>query len=365
MPLRAILVGLGSRAKSWFDTLRQNPEIEFTAFVEPFKPNQDRAVAQWSVAREQIHPTLGDAIAYAPADFVVDVTPPVAHEAIATEAFKAGLHVLGEKPLSDNRPAAARMAAAAKASKRRHMITQNYRFNATPRTAARLVKSGLVGKPGSVDIGFFMSWADAPGTHYVEKPYMFLTDMGIHHFDMIRSVMGTEAVSAQGLSWNYPWGWHKGDASHIIVFNCKDGLKAVHRGIGCTLGYRTSWNGEWRIEGPEGSLTWERDKLFFSREHRTPERKRQEIPLDPQPLGGQAAILAEFLDAIKENREPECSSADNLKSLDMVFAALESIKLKREVKLAELDKLIPAGKTPKAVPPAPKAKASSKSKRRK
>ncbi|MBI3831870.1 MAG: Gfo/Idh/MocA family oxidoreductase [Planctomycetes bacterium] len=364
MSIKAILVGLGGRAKSWFDTAKENSEVEFVGFVEPFKPNQERAVQQWGIAKAQIHPKLSDALAAEKADCVLDVTPPAAHEAIALEAFKAGLHVLGEKPLSDSRPSAKRMVAAAKAAKRRHMITQNYRFGATPRTAARLVKSGIVGKPGSVDIAFFMSWADAPGSHYVEKPYMFLTDMGIHHFDMIRYVMGAEVLAAQGLSWNYPWGWHKGDASHVIVFDCKGGLKAVHRGIGCTLGYRTSWNGEWRIEGPEGTLTWERDKLFFSREHRTPERKRQEIPLDPQPLGGQSAILAEFLAAIKENRAPECSSEDNLKSLDMVFAALESIKLHREVKTAELDKLTGGnGKAPKAAKSSkPKSKPARKKK---
>lgn len=358
MPLKGILTGLGNRGKSWLNTCRENRDVELVAYVEPFAPNREKAVQEWGVEAFKIHPTLADALSAAKADFVVDVTPPAVHEQVALEAFQAGLHVLGEKPLSDTRAAARRMAAAGKAAGRRHMVAQNYRFAAAPRTLRRLVQAGQIGKPGFVDIGFYMAWADLPGSHYVEKPFMFLTDMGIHHFDMLRYILGTEALSAQGISWNPAWGWHKGDASHVLLFRCRDGLVATHRGVGCSVGYKTTYNGDWRIEGPDGSLTWERDKLFYTKDHRTPEKKRVEIPVDGQPLGALAAILAEFLVAIREKREPECNAADNLKSLDMVFAAIESIREEREVKLAELK----AGKPERT--PAPKSKPSKLAKRK-
>jgi predicted dehydrogenase len=69
--------------------------------------------------------------------------------------------------------------------------------------------------------------------------------------------------------------------------------------------------------------------------HRTPERVRSEIfPLAvPAP---EQAILDEFFAAIREDREPECSARDNLKSLAMVFAAIQSAKEGRRVELAEL-----------------------------
>lgn len=43
--------------------------------------------------------------------------------------------------------------------------------------------------------------------------------------------------------------------------------------------------------------------------------------------------LYEFTHAIKENREPETSGKDNLKSLSLVFSALSSIKENKVVKL--------------------------------
>ena len=101
-----------------------------------------------------------------------------------------------------------------------------------------------------------MSWADAPGSHYVTQPYMFLMDMSIHHFDMMRYVLGADPVSVQCTSWNQPWGWHKGDAAHAIVFRYEDGLVATHVACGCAVGSQTNWNGDWRIEGPKGSIDW-------------------------------------------------------------------------------------------------------------
>jgi predicted dehydrogenase len=244
--------------------------------------------------------------------------------------------VLGEKPISDSHASAQRMVEAAFNAKCRHMITQNYRFGSVPRTTRRLVQADTVGQPGQLDVSFYMSWADAPGSHYVTQPYMFLMDMSIHHFDMMRYVLGADPVSVQCTSWNQPWGWHKGDACHIALFKFPNGLVATHRAIGCSTGKKTSWNGDWRIEGPKGSITWEKDKIFVVHDHRTDLKKNEEVPVDALKFTGEKATLNEFISAIKENRQPECSGEDNIKSLAMALGAVKSAKEGREVKLSEI-----------------------------
>ena len=72
------------------------------------------------------------------------------------------------------------------------MITQNYRFNQLPRTTRRLLDESIIGKVGQLDVSLYVPWADNPGSHYVTEPYMFLTDMGIHHFDMMRYLLACE-----------------------------------------------------------------------------------------------------------------------------------------------------------------------------
>ena len=334
--MKAILTGLGGRGLYWLDNARRHPDVEVVAFVEPDEGSIARAVEQHKVARDAIFPSLAEAIANCDADFVLDVTPPAVHSEVAFQAFENGLHVIGEKPLSDDFEIARKVAQAGHAAGLTHMITQNYRFGSLPRTSRRVLDEGLIGKPGQCDIQFYMNWADLPGSHYVTAPYMLINDMMVHHFDLMRYVLNEDPVSVRAKTWNQPWGWHAGDACHSIIFEFASGLVATHVANGAAVGSRTSYNGDWRIEGDKGSLDWKDDKLSHSHLHRTDKNvDAREIKQDATAPGDQA-MLDEFFAAIRDNRAPECNAQDNLKSLAMVFAAIQSARENREVQLSEL-----------------------------
>ena len=335
--MKAILVGLGGRGRYWLGQCRKQSDVDVVACVEPFAQNRERAINDLGFAADRIHDNLGQALDAVQADFVLDVTPPATHEEIAMQTFAAGLHLLGEKPLSDDYQAARRIVDAGTRASVAHMITQNYRFNGLPRTTRRLLTEDLIGSVGQLDVSLYVNWADSPGSHYVTQPYMFLTDMGIHHFDMMRYTLGQDPVSAHALTWNLPWGWHQGDAAQIILFRFADGTVATHRGIGCTVGHvPAGHNGEWRYEGPRGTLTWEGMDLYHTHSHRADPKIRRQISLDQTGAGGQNPVLSEFIAAVAEGRTPECNAADNLKSMAMVFAAVKSAMEGREVSIAEL-----------------------------
>jgi predicted dehydrogenase len=333
---KGILTGLGGRGLHWVDHVSKRDDVEMVAFVEPMEANRERAVQQKNIPAERIFASLDEAIANGPADFVLDVTPPKVHHLVAEKAFAAGLHVIGEKPLSDDFAIAKHVAEAGAKAGVKHMITQNYRFGAQPRTSRKVLQEGIIGKPGQCDIQFFMPWADFPGSHYVTEPYMLINDMMVHHFDLMRYVLGQNPESVQAITWNQPWGWHKGDAAHAIVFRFADGLVATHVSLACAVGQQTSWNGDWHIQGPNGSLDWDKAGTWHSHLHRTENKvERQQIEHLNVPPGEQA-MLDEFFASIQENREPECSAHDNLQSLAMVFAAIQSAQEGRKVELAEL-----------------------------
>ena len=325
--LKAILCGLGGRGRHWLEACREYDGVDLAAVVEPAPANRERALAELAVPEDLLFEDLDTAAGAVEADFVVDVTPPAVHERIALTAFQAGLHLLGEKPLSDDFAAARRIVDAGRRSGRRHMITQNYRFNPQPRTTRRLLDEGLIGDCAQLDVSLYVSWADNPGSHYVTEPWMFLTDMGIHHFDMMRYTLGLEPLSVRAVTWNLPWGWHRGDACQLILFRFEGGVVATHRGVGCTVGRAAGGhNGEWRYEGPAGTLTWEGSRLYHTHSHRADPRVREEVSLDPAGPEGRHPVLHEFVSALKEDREPECSAADNLKSMAMVFGAVASAR---------------------------------------
>lgn len=330
-----IITGLGGRGQWWLNNLLTRKDVQLVAAVEPFAPNAEKAIARFSLAPKIIHPSLDEAIASTKADFLLDVTPPAVHHLIAEKAFAAGLHVIGEKPLSDNFAIARSVVEAGEKAGIKHMITQNYRFGPQPRTTRKLLADGLIGQPGQCDLRFYMPWADSPGSHYVTQPFMLINDMMVHHFDMLRYVLGADPVSVHAITWNQPWGWHAGDAAHAIVFAFESGLMATHVCVGCAVGSQTGWNGDWRIEGPKGSITWDKDKMWHAHLHRTEERINEEIfPLAVPP--SEQAMLDEFFAAIRENREPECSARDNLGSLRMVFGAIQSSQEGRKVLLSSV-----------------------------
>jgi predicted dehydrogenase len=334
--MRCIITGLGGRGLYWVNEMKNRADCEMVGYVEPWDKNRARAIEQYSIPAEQIFESIDAALEAVDADFVLDVTPPAVHHEVAAKAFAKGLHVLGEKPLSDDFATARKVVEQGKAAGVKHMITQNYRFTSQPRTTRPLIESGLIGKPGQCDVRFYIPWADFPGTHYVTEPFMLINDMMVHHFDMMRYVLGQDPESVQAITWNQPWGWHAGDAAHAIVFRYADGLVATHVACGCAVGSQTGWNGLWRIEGPQGSLDWHANgSITRSQLHRTEKPVEENVEL-LQVKDGAQAILDEFFAAIKEDRNPECSAEDNLQSLAMVFGAIQSAKEKREVKLSEL-----------------------------
>ena len=335
--MKAILVGLGGRGRYWWRQCQEHSGVEVVGIVDPSDASKQAAMDAFGIAADFFHDDLAEAAQKIEAEFVIDVTPPAVHERVAMAAFGAGLHVLGEKPLSDDFAAAKRVVEAGSSVGLRHMVTQNYRFNPLPRTTRRLLSEGRIGDVGQLDVSLYVDWADNPGSHYVTEPYMFLTDMGIHHFDMMRYTLASEPVSVQAITWNLAWGWHQGDACQLIHFEFENGVAVTHRGVGCTMGHvPAGHNGEWRYEGPAGSLTWEGSELYHSAKHKVDPPVRELVTLDQPSPDGYNPVMTEFLSALEEDREPECSAEDNLKSMSMVFGAVKSAKEERRVSLAEL-----------------------------
>lgn len=336
--LKCIHAGLGGQGSGWLSYLKGRKDVEVVAVVDPMEANRNRAVEKFGVAATAAYPTLKDALKDHKADWVMDVTPPGVHHEIAELAFSNGMHVLGEKPMSDTYAKSKKMVEQSKKAGVVHMITQNYRFGGFPRTARRVLGEGLIGTIEQCDMQFYMPWADAPGSHYVTQPYMLINDMMVHHFDMVRYVLGVaNPIAVNAVTWNHSWGWHKGDASHAIVFEFANNVHFTHVSTGCSIGENTDWNGNWRVEGTKGSLSYANGKAAYAHLHRAQPQERKDIPMDPTP-DSRLAIVDEFFAAIKEKRQPECSGQDNLNSVKMVFAAIMSAQQKRRVELVELDK---------------------------
>ncbi len=333
--MRTVVVGLGGRGQHWLQVCQEmGDKVSVMAGVDPVTERREQVKARFGLKSEQLFPSLEEALKALEVDFVLDVTPPAVRERVAELALGHGLPVLAEKAMGEDWAMARRIAALAQKSGLPYMVAQNYRFNPLPRTTRRLLDEGFLGVINTVSVGFYRPWG--MGAHYVEIPYALLIEMAVHHFDTLRYVLNRNAIRVWATTWNAPWGWHKGDVGHAVVFEFEGNLMVTHHALGCSVGKPSPWQGEWRIEGETGSLLWVNDQLVYGRSHPPEKATEQTLPLDSFPYRDTKAVLIEFLSAVKEKREPECSAHDNLHTLAMVFGAVESAKRRQWVELAEL-----------------------------
>ena len=161
-------------------------------------------------------------------------------------------------------------------------------------------------------------------------PSPLLIDMAIHHFDLMRYLLKSDAVEVYAKSFKPDWSWFKGDPSANVIFAFKNGAVCSYNGSWVAKGFETTWNGEWRFECSNGVILSKDDKIFvISGSEDLP----REINQETFELTAQKYSFHEMAQAIRENREPETNGEDNLKSLAMVFACLKSANANKVIKI--------------------------------
>lgn len=324
--LRLIQIGVGGFGWSWTDIVLQNPNISLVGMVDINEQVLEKAIEERGLPKEIGFTDLRKAIDSQPADAVLIVTPPASHRELGEIALEAGLHVLCEKPLSDNMEDAKAMVKRSKESGKILMVSQNYRFSRPARTAKKATER--IGKIGYVDISFHK----APRFEGFRRtmPYPLLIDMSIHHFDLLRFLTGRDPLSISAFSWRPSWSWFEGDPCLCLFVELEDNVKGGYFGSWVSIGAETPWAGVWRIQGEKGAVVWNEEGVFVA-----DDEKIELLEMVDLPWEDRAYVLEEFRLAVEEGRNPECSGEDNLKSLAMVFASLASINQGEPVRVSD------------------------------
>lgn len=330
-PLRIIQVGLGGWGRSWAAELTKRPDlVETLAWVDGYPGMLDLLQAEVTVDPARCFTSLAEALATVDVDAVLVTTALPGHASVAIEALAAGKHVLVEKPIAASLEEAQAMVDAAAAADRILMVSQNYRFYPAARAAAALVAAGTLGAVGAVSVAFRKYGTAAPaGTsaHYALADPLLL-DMSIHHFDLMRFVLGQEPVSVNCHAWNPAWSHFVDPAAAVATVVFDGGAVVDYQGSWASTGEPTLWAGDWRIECASGTIAW------TGRDNTTLDGESVIVhPLDGEPYAIELATddpfdrlgsVAEFSAAIAEGREPITAGRANLLTLDLTLGAIES-----------------------------------------
>jgi predicted dehydrogenase len=334
--LRAVLAGCGGMGQGWLKTVKASPDVELAGVVDLRPEAVEKAVKDFGLTPEQGGTDLKALLKKLTPDLVVDVTVPAAHKDVTLAALAAGCHVLGEKPLADTMANAKKMVAASKKAKKVYMVSQNRRWNPPVRAIRKAVSGGLLGALTTVNCDFYL------GAHFGgfrdEMDHPLLLDMSIHHFDMMRCMTLTDPKAVYCHEFNPKGSWYKGDVAATAVFEMSGGVVFTYRGSWCAEGLFTSWEGAWRFVGEKGTILWDgntppvAEVVTGTGGFHVPKEKRDVPAADDGPSGLEGS-LQRFLEAIRAGKQPESWCGDNIKSLAMVFGAVQSAVKKARRKI--------------------------------
>lgn len=332
-PLRILHAGLGGWGRSWAAELQKRPELLTTVgYVDVVPGMLELLRADLDVRPALCFASLADALAATDADAVLVTTALPGHAAVAIEALKAGKHVLVEKPLAATLSDARQMVRAAVDAGRVLMVSQNYRFYPAAQAVTRIIAEKTLGEVGAVTVKFRKYANDAAaGTnrHYV-LPDPLLLDMSIHHFDLMRYVLGQEPVEVNCRAWNPAWSKFRDPASAIATVVFDGGAVVNYQGSWVSTHAETLWAGEWLIECSRGSIEWtgraDQHTAADSVTIRPLRGAAQIIDLPRPDTYDRIGSLAEFCSSIHEGRVPLTSAQANLATLALTLGAIESSK---------------------------------------
>ena len=337
MQQRAVLVGCGQMANGWIKALGDamiGERVRLVGLVDPVQEAAAHLQTTFGLTSTEIHTDLLPALSSLSPDIVFDVAIPDARLRIVTESLRRGCHVLTEKPMAISLADAGEINRAAAAAGRIHAVTQNRRFKTGIRRARATVQSGILGQLTALHCDFFIGahfggfrdeMAECPAARHGD-PHLRRGALHVRRGRRWRSI--ASETNPRG-------SWYAHGAAANAIFEFTDDVAFTYRGSWCAEGANTSWESAWRIIGTRGTLLWDGDdELRRARRRRrrrlSPAAARElEVPppADAAQTHGHASVIADFpRRRSRAERAPETVGTDNIKSLAMVFAAIESAR---------------------------------------
>lgn len=318
--MKVIQVGMGGMGNAWINAVKRSDVVDFAGFVEVNADIAQSQADEHQLDESTIYTTLDDAIQNLDADGVINVTPPQFHKDISFVAMEAGLPVLCEKPLAGTLEDSRAIVAKANETEVLHTITQNYRYSAVAQTMKQVLNSGELGAVGAVSVQFFK------GPHFggfrEEMPQPLIIDMSIHHFDMMRFFLRSNPQQIFARSWNPVWSWFDGNASAVAEITFENDVHVSYVGSWCSQGIETPWNAHWRFDCEHGILSLEQDVVYI--EKLDDDKGKQVVELVAMERQAQDYLLHEFYEAVTEGKPTGTPAQDNIHTIELVFAVVES-----------------------------------------
>lgn len=329
--LKVIQVGAGRFGQSWLKNILNYPHADLVAVVDMLPENLNQVMISTGLNKHQLFTRIDDAFENVAADLVLIVTPPKTHKEIAVEALNRGFHIMLEKPLAHTYEEAIQLLEMSRINDRKICVSQNYRWRTPILTIKNLISSQNIGNISYIEYQFrksikFGGWRD-------EYEEILIQDMSIHHFDIMRFLLGKEPEEIIAQSFSPSWSWFKGNPVASVFIRFHDDIFVNYFGSWVSRGQETSWNGDIRIVGEKGAVELINDKVYLYPLTYTQGSKPVEITPVKTLYDDRTASLHNMVESIHKDIRPLTSIEDNIYSFELTCAAIESARQGKKVSM--------------------------------
>jgi predicted dehydrogenase len=340
--LRFALFGAGFWARVQLAAWR---EVGGTECVAIYNRSRDKAEA---FARDLGVPAVYDdpekLLREVQPDFVDNITEIGGHKPLSLLCAKHRIPCICQKPMAASLKDAREMVAAFRKAKTPFFVHENWRWQTPMRALIETLRSGVIGTPFRARftmISGFDVWASQPALAELDR--FILADLGVHLLDTARACFGeahsvycqtrrtlAPAVRGENVATLL---LAMGEARTSVVVELAYAKTPVEREVfPQTLVF---------VEGPLGSVEVTGDYWLRVTTKQGTHSRRHAPPryawADPRYDVAQASMvpcLRDLLGALRGEQGGETTGPDNLKTMELTFAAYQSAAKDRVIQLA-------------------------------
>lgn len=322
MTVRLGIIGSGGMGLTWAEAGARylDDRASIVAFAGGSKV--DALAAQYRAVAE---PSVEALLARPDVDAIVITSPQPFHHEHVLAAAAAGKHILCEKPMAATLAQADEMIAAAERAGVTLGVVSQHRFRPTPLAAKRLIEDGAIGEVRMAQVRGLMPPWDMPRANL---PW---ADLGAHLCDILRWLVGSEVALVASQFHDYGPGDPPGQTAFTIVRFESGALAHIwfsyeitEPGLGSIMQFLvTGSTGMIDLDSYATCRLGNGDGWTTIAEQTPPDPNDA---LDPRRMEQYANQLADFVDAVRDNRRPLVSAHDGRATMALLEAAMRSAR---------------------------------------
>lgn len=329
-------IGLGIRGRHWLEIVRDRKDAKSVGCVTSHAASRDWVKQHFPGV--PCYESLEEALSQQPmqANAAIVASEPAQHAGQTLAALEAGLALMVEKPLAASLAEGMQMVEASRRTSRPLMVAQNYRYRRGEQSMRTFLQEGKVGTISHVSC---IDRRNEPvsDNYRSRMDYVQVMEVGEHHFDSLRNVLGVNPVRVLAHCGQAPWSGYQHGATTEAFLEMEAGIRVQYYGSLTANRYEH----ELWIEGEHGALRMDSQRVWWRKRGTRffmPLRMPRIASGDAMryPRAGTASLLDQFHAAVHLGAVPETHAEDNLWSLAMVEGARVSDRDGQSVDVAEI-----------------------------